>query len=101
MKGCFLEVDVQYLEKSHEFHNNLPFLLKKMKIEKVEKLVARFMIKLNMLYTTNSKQDLNHKLVFKKFHRMIKVNQNAWLKPYNDMNTDLKKKAKNDFEKIF
>ena len=35
-----LEVDVQYLEKLHEPHNDLPFLPKIMKIEKFEKLVA-------------------------------------------------------------
>ena len=29
---------------------------------------------------------------------MIKFNQNAWVKPYIDMNTDLRKKQKNDFE---
>ena len=32
---------------------------------------------------------------------MIKFNEDAWLKPYIDMNTDLRKKAKNDFEKHF
>ena len=32
---------------------------------------------------------------------MIKFNPNAWLKPYIDMTTDLKKKAKNDFEEYF
>ena len=32
---------------------------------------------------------------------MIKFNQNAWLKPYIDMNTDLRKKAKDNFEKDF
>ena len=31
---------------------------------------------------------------------MIKFNQNAWLKPYIDMNIDLRKKAKNDFFKL-
>ena len=31
---------------------------------------------------------------------MIKFNQNAWLKPYIDMNIDLRKKTKNDFFKL-
>ena len=36
----FLEFDVQYLEKLHELHNDLPFLPERMKIEKVEKFVT-------------------------------------------------------------
>ena len=32
---------------------------------------------------------------------MIKFKQNAWLKPDIDINTDLRKKAKHDFEKEF
>ena len=32
---------------------------------------------------------------------MIRFNQNAWLKPYIDINTDLRRKAKNYFEKDF
>ena len=39
-KGYFLEVDVQYPEKLHELHNDLPFLPERMKIEKVEKFVT-------------------------------------------------------------
>ena len=39
-EGNFLEVDVQYPEKLHEFHDDLQFLPERMKIEKVEKLLA-------------------------------------------------------------
>ena len=47
------------------------------------------------------KQALNHGLVLKKVHRVIQFNQKKWLKPYIDMNTKLRKEAKNDFEKDF
>ena len=49
----------------------------------------------------NLKQALNLELVLKKVLRVIKFNQNVWLKPYIDMNTDLRKKAKDDLQKIF
>ena len=32
-------------------------------------------------------------------HKAIGFHQEAWLKPFIDMNTGLRKKAKNDFEK--
>ena len=47
------------------------------------------------------KQDLNHGLLFKKVHRVIQFNQEDSLKPYIDMNTKLRREAKNDFEKDF
>ena len=47
------------------------------------------------------KQALNHGLVLKKVHRVIQFNQYDWLKPYINMNTKLRKEAKNDFEKDF
>ena len=46
----------------------------------------------------NLKQGLNRGLVLKDIHRVIKFNQNAWLKPYIGIRTDLRKK---DFEKYF
>ena len=39
-KEYFLEADVQYLEKLHDVHNNLPFLPEGMKMENVKKLVT-------------------------------------------------------------
>ena len=47
------------------------------------------------------KQALNHGLELKKVHRVIQFNQKDWLKPYTNMNTKLRKEAKNDFEKHF
>ena len=49
----------------------------------------------------NLKQALNHELVLKKVHKVIKFNKNAWLKLYINMKTQLRKKAKIDFERHF
>ena len=47
------------------------------------------------------KQALDHRLILKKVNRVIKFNLKAWLKKYIDINTELRKQAKNDFEKDF
>ena len=99
-EGYFLEVDIQYPEKLHELHD-LPFFPERMKIEKVEKLVANLNDKTEyVIHIRNLKQALNHGLVLKKVHKVIILNQNAWLEPYIDMKTDLRFFLKN-FEKIF
>ena len=59
------------------------------------------MIKSYVIYIRNLKQALNHELILKKVHRVIQFNQEAWLKPYTDINTKFRKKTKNDFEKDF
>ena len=55
----------------------------------------------SFIHIRNLKQALTHGLVSKKVHRVIKFNQKAWIKPYIDMNTSLRKKAKKLFEKDF
>ena len=73
-----------------------------MKIENIEKLAANLHDKIKFsMHIRNLKQALNHGLVLKKVYKVIKFNQNAWLKQYIDMSTDLRKKSKNDFEKNF
>ena len=64
-----------------------------MKIENKKKLVANLHDNAEyVIYIRNWKQALNHGLVLKIARRVIKFNQNAWLKAYIDMITDLKKK---------
>ena len=71
-----------------------------MEINKCKKLVCNLYNKKKYVVHVNSlKQALNHGLKLKKNHRIIEFNQEAWLKPYIDMNTELRKLAKNDFEK--
>ena len=56
------------------------------------------------MHIRNLKQALNYRLVLKKFIELlnlIKFNQNVWIKPYIDMTTGLRKKAKNYFEEKF
>ena len=47
------------------------------------------------------KQALNYGPILKKVHRVIRLNQEVRLKEYTDMNTELKKQAKDDFETDF
>ena len=54
-----------------------------------------------VVHIRSLKQALNYRLKLKKVHRIIEFNQESWYKPYIDMNTELRKIAKNDFEKDF
>ena len=66
----FIEVDVQYFRKLLEYHNDLPFFLQRIKIEKVENLVANLDDKTEyVIHIRNLKQASNHGLVLKKVHR--------------------------------
>ena len=70
-KRYFLEVGVQYPEKLHESH-----IPERIKIEKVKNLVTNLHDKSKLvIHIKNLKQALNHRLVLKKVHRVIKFNQ--------------------------
>ena len=99
-KGYILEVDVKYPKELHDLYSNLPFLPKKMKIDKCNKLVCDLYNKKKyVVHIKSLKQALNHGLKLKRLHRVIEFHQKAWLKPHIDMNTELRKLAKDDFEK--
>ena len=101
-KGYILEVDVEYPKNLHKLHRDLPFLPERMKINKYSKLTCTLYDKENYVFHIRAlKKALNHGLVLKKVYRVIELRQEAWMKPYIDMNTKLRTDAKNDFEKDF
>ena len=96
-KGYILEVDIKYPKKLHDLHSDLPFLPERMEINKCKKLVCNLYNKKKYVVHVNTpKQALNHGLKLKKIHRAIEFNQKVWLKPYIDMNTELRKLARNE-----
>ena len=88
-KGYIFEVDVRYLKRLHDLHSDLPFLSERMEVNKCKKLVFNLFNKKKYVAHINTlKQALNHGLKLKKIHRVIEFNQEAWLKPCIDMNTE-------------
>ena len=100
-KGYFLEVDVEYPKDLFNLHKDIPYLPEKNKLVKIKKLVCGIEDKKNVVHIRALKQALNHGLKLKRVHKVIQFNQKVWLKPYIDMNTKLRKVAKNEFEKDF
>ena len=101
-KGYILDVDIDYPNKLQNLHSDLPFLPERMIINNTKKLVCNLNDKKNYIVHINVlKQALDHGLKLRKVHRVIEFEQEAWLKEYIDVNTELRKKTTNDFEKDF
>ena len=63
-KGYILEVDVKYPKKLHDSHSDLPFLPRRMKIDKCKKLVCNLQNKKKICCT----------------HKIIKTSIKSWIK---------------------
>ena len=75
-------------------HSDLPFLPDKMKVNIVKKLVCNVTDKENYsIHVFALKQTLNHGLKLDKVHSVISFRQEASLKSYIDLNTELKKNS--------
>ena len=100
---CILEVDLEYPENLHDLHNDYPFCPERVKCKNgVEKLIPNLRDKTKyVIHYKNLIQCLKAGLKLKKIHRGIKFIESEWMKPYIEMNTNLRTKAKNNFEKDF
>ena len=100
--GYLLVVNIEYPKTLHMLHSDLPFLSDRMKVNQVKKLVCNVTDKENYsIHIFALKQALNHGLKLIRVHSIISFRQDAWLKPYIDLNTELRKNAENEFEKDF
>ena len=100
---CILEVDLEYPENLHDLHNDYPFCPERVKCKnRVEKLIPNLRDKTKyVIHYKNLIQCLKTGMKLKKIHRGIKFIESEWMKPYIEMNTNLRTKAKNNFEKDF
>ena len=99
---CIVEVDLTYPHHLHELNNDYPLAPKRIGAIEVDKLIPNLRNKKNyVVHHEPLKQCLELGLEITKVHRGITFYESAWLKPYIDLNTELRTKATDDLEKNF
>ena len=99
---CILEVDLDYPASLHDLHNDYPLAPERVEVNKVEKLILSLRNKEKyVIHHENLKQYLSLGLKFINIHRGIKFCESQWLIKYIALNTELRAKAANEFEKDF
>ena len=100
---CILEVDLEYSKNLHDLHNDYPFCPERVECKNgVKKLIPNLRNKTKYpIHYRNLIQCLNAGMKLTKIHKGIKFVESDWMKPYIEMNTNLRAKAKNNFEKDF
>ena len=101
-RPCILEVDLEYPEQLHHLHNEYPLAPESLNVGNVDKLIPNLMDKERyVLHRDNLLLYESLGIKIKKIHRGITFVESPWLKEYIDLNTGLRAKATNTFEKDF
>jgi len=101
-RGYILEVDLEHPKKLHDLHNEYPLAPERIEINKVKKRIPNLNEKKKYVpHHKNLKQYLDLGLKLTKIHCGISFDEKAWLKPYIELNTNLRSKEQNEFEKDF
>lgn len=99
--GYILEVDLKYPEYLHDLHNDLPFCAENFipPGSKNKKLTPNLYDKYNyVIHYVHLKKCIEHGLILKKVHRVIKFKQSLYLKEYIDLNTRLRQQSTSVFD---
>jgi len=101
-RGCILEVDLEYPKELHDLHSDYPLAPARIVVNKVEKLIPALRKKDKyVLHRRNLKQYLEMGMNLTTIRRGISLAEDAWLKPYIELNTKLRTEASSEFEKDF
>lgn len=103
--GYIFEVDLDYPQHLHDAHKDYPLCAETRTIPNTkndQKLLLTLFDKRNyVLHYRMLQFVLQQGLILRKIHRVLQLNQSKWMKPYIDLNTELRTKATNNFEKNF
>lgn len=102
--GYIFEVDLEYPKTLHDIHKDYPFCPENRLVPntKEKKLLLTLFEKKNyVVHYRMLKSALREGMVLKNVHKVLQFKQSRWLKPYIELNTMLRTKATNEFEKNF
>lgn len=99
---CILEVDLGVKKELHDYFNDYPLAPENLSVGKVKKLLCTLYGKKKyIIHHETLKLYMSLGMEIGKIHRIIRFEEREWMKKYIDLNTELRTKADNDFEKDF
>ena len=100
--GYISQVDQEYPKELHELHNDYPLAPENITINKIDRLTPKLNNKTKyILHLINLQLYLSLGLMLTRIHKVLAFEQKDWMRPYIDLNTNLKTASNNDFEKDF
>ena len=102
IRGCVLEVDLEYPVELHDEHNEYPLAPEGVKVNGKRKLIPHLGNRENyVVHHEALRQLLKYGLRITKIHRAIKCMESNFLSRYIASNTRSRTAAKNEFDKDF